>query len=175
MRIPKCIDDLRETLVYFIIFLLSEITLYHFLDGVLAMLALFLLFVAVFIGVATEYLYFGRNITIDSDGCTFSLGKYTKTYKWSQMSVIYCENNSFQFGDCESPAPGIILSGTPIRKPQKIAAMTYCRFKHPLTTVFLRFQNDTDVPLTGKRIYRGYLVDKERIMCLLKEVGKLNI
>lgn len=48
----------------------------------------------------------------------------------------------------------------------KIAAMTFCRTKHQLSSVYIRFieSEDTHFPVTGKTVYYGYTAKNAEIL-----------
>lgn len=171
MEISRCNDDLCETLEGFLAIALIWILTWFILSGfwlVFVSACILILFLAEGIH---DYLYFGRCIVLDENGCTFKLGRWERSYAWSAVNVIYCKNTNFCFGDGESPLPGIIISGKAIKKPKKVAAMTYCRMKHPLCSVFLRFENNVRGPITLKRFYNGYVVNREELLEFLKKTG----
>jgi len=130
-----------------------------------------LLFIVGFI----DWVYFSRTILLTSYGCTFILGKRTKEFTWDEMHLELVENSSFFFGDSEIPCEGVILSVKPILKPLCVGAMTYCRFSHPSASVFVRFASPSDEKLirtSGKFIYRGFVANKDEILCFLaKKTG----
>lgn len=47
-----------------------------------------------------------------------------------------------------------------------MAGMTYCRIMHPFSSVYLRFRSDEDVhkTITGKIVYDGYTIEKEKAL-----------
>ena len=65
---------------------------------------------------------------------------------------------------------GVILSAKPISKPVHIGAMTYCRFTHPGTSVFIRFSSPFDrlIRTSAKFVYRGFVAEKDEILSFLR-------
>lgn len=163
--------DLQQLLLYALLAVIAQVFLFlllswnEFVIVVCIILDIFLLIAGVI-----DWLYISRKIILDIHGVTFVLKSSTKTFSWEEMQLQYTKNSSFLFGDSEIPGEGVILSTKPISKPAHIGAMTYCRFTHPSTSVFIRFSSELDrLPETSaKFVYRGFAADKSEILKFLE-------
>lgn len=167
MKIKPCTDDIISVIgiwpviiIAEVIFLLSGERNAFFIAGI----ALLNVFVGVF--TIRDLLYFLRTLDLDMEGCTFSIGKFRKRYAWSELTVQLCDARNFTFRDSDKWGPGLLICPRTANLSCKLAPMTYCRTKHPLSSVYLRFETakDTRKNVTGKIIYGGYTVDREKIL-----------
>lgn len=171
MEVSRDLADLQELLVFAILTMIAQVFLLFVLSWnevviiVCAILDFFLLIVWL-----ADWTYFSRKIILDIYGCTFISIRTTKKFTWEEINLQYTENASFLFGDSEIPGEGVILSLKPISKPEYIGAMTYCRFTHPSTSVFIRFRSPLDRSNRNyaKFVFRGFVADKDEILNFLQ-------
>lgn len=171
MEVSGNVADLRQLLVFDILAVIAQVYLLFVLSWnevvIIAciILDIFLLFVGL-----VDWLYFSKKIILDAYGCTFASIRATKKFTWEEMHLQYTDNTAFLFGDSEIPGEGVILSANPILKPMHIGAMTYCRFTHPSTSVFIRFTSPFDVltRTSAKFVYGGFVADRDEVLGYLR-------
>lgn len=171
MRICKCVDDFREMLVYAVLAIAAEVYLCFVLSWhTAAIVGCAVLNLVMFIGYTVDFLYLCRTILLDKTGCSFAVGKYQKIYTWQEINIQHVKNASFLFGDSEISGEGVILSTHKIAKPKYIGAMTYCRFTHPFSSVFIRFGSDPGdrKKKSAKYVYGGFYAERSELMDFLK-------
>lgn len=162
--------DLRQLSFFAVLAVIAQVFLLFVLSwNIVAIVACVILSILILILGFADWLYFNRTVILDAYGCTFISFFATKKFSWEDIHLLRTENSSFFFGDSEIPGEGIILSVKPISKPLHIGAMTYCRFTHPSTSVFIRFTSPVDrlKKPTAKLIYTGFVADKKDILSLL--------
>lgn len=120
--------------------------------------------------------YFGRTITLDSEGCCFSFRGFEKKFRWEELDVQYYKNDHShsRLGNREADGPGILINVKGRKYRSKLPAMTYCYFFHPMTSVFLSFPvpwDDRD-PWKRSPMIRGYVIKREELLAVLKELGQ---
>lgn len=171
MEVSGSLDDLRQLLVFAILALIAQVFLLFVLswNEVVIIVCIILDFLLLIVGLV-DYLYLNRKIILDVYGCTFVSNRATKKYTWEEINLQHTENALFFFGDSEIPGEGVILSVKPISKPVHIGAMTYCRFTHPSTSVFIRFASPFDrlKRTSAKFVYRGFVAEKDEILSFLR-------
>ena len=171
VEISRNLNDLRQQLFYAILAVIAQVfLLLAFSWNVVVIIVCTILnIVLLLIGLA-DWLYFSRKIILDLYGCTFISSRGTKKFTWEEIHLQHIENSSFLFGDSEIPGEGVILSVKPISKPVNIGAMTYCRFTHPGTSVFIRFSSPFDrlIRTSAKFVYRGFVAEKDEILSFLR-------
>lgn len=164
-------DDLQQLLVYALLAVIAQVFLLLLMswNGFVIVVCI-ILDIFILLAGLVDWLYISRKIILDIHGVAFVSKSATKTFSWEEMHLQYTKNSSFLFGDSEIPGEGVILSTKPISKPVHIGAMTYCRFTHPCTSVFIRFSSELDrLPETSaKFVYRGFVADKGEILKFLK-------
>lgn len=120
--------------------------------------------------------YFGRTITLDSEGCCFSFHGFEKKYRWEELDVQYYENDHShsRLGNREAEGPGILINVKGRKYRSKLPAMTYCYTFHPMTSVFLSFPVPWDDRDPRKRapMVRGYVIKREELLAVLEELGQ---
>ena len=171
IKIAGNVQDLIESLVFVILAVIAQVFLLFVLSwNVVVIVVCIILSVILLITAIVDCLYFSRTVILNADGCTFISFFTTKKFSWENIYLLHTKNSSFFFGDSEFSGEGIILSVKPISKPLHIGAMTYCRFTHPSTSIFIRFT--TPIVRTkeacAKFIYAGFVADKEDISHLLQ-------
>ena len=167
LEISGNINDLLENLVYVVIAVIAQVFLLFVLSwNKVVVIMCIMLSVLILIDGLIDWLYISRKIVLDAYGCTFISTKGTKKFTWEELYLQHTENSSYLFGDSEIPGEGVIISVKPISKPVHIGAMTYCRFAHPRTSVFIRFASPMDsLPKTSaKFVYRGFVADKNEVL-----------
>ena len=172
MEISSNSDDLKELLFFQILATLGQLFFLYLLDWhIFAIIACIIITILILIGMIIDRLYLNKKIILDQYGCTFVWKKKTRIFSWEDIHLQYVENSAFLFGDAEIPGAGIILSSKPISKLKHIGAMTYCRFTHPITSVFVRFtSSQNDLKRTSSHfLFGGFAANKEEIICLLKQ------
>ena len=120
--------------------------------------------------------YFGRTITLDSEGCCFSFRGFEKKFRWEELDVQYYKNDHShsRLGNREADGPGILINVKGRKYRSTLPAMTYCYFFHPMTSVFLSFPvpwDDRD-PWKRSPMIRGYVIKREELLAVLKELGQ---
>ena len=72
----------------------------------------------------------------------------------------------YSFYGSDKWGPGLLIYPRKANYSCKLAPMTYCRTRHPLSSVYLRFETakDTRKNVTGKIIYDGYTADREKVL-----------
>lgn len=177
MELSKVDNDLKDTweiaildVIGIVIFILIAHPWNIFIMNILAVIECVLIGTLGIILTLLDWIYLGRRIILDEAGCTFVVNGKTKKYAWKELHILYTKN-TFCFGDSEPQGEGIIISVNPISKSEKISAITYCRSKHPATSVFIRFSTfDVELKrkkIAGKRVYMGYIADKETVFSFL--------
>lgn len=171
MEVCGDVVDLRQLLVFAILAAIAQVFLLFALSwNEVVIIVCIILDVLLFIVGLVDWLYFSRKIILDAYGCAFVSLRATKKFTWEELHLQHTENSSFLFGDSEIPGEGVILSVKPISKPVHIGAMTYCRFTHPCTSVFIRFSSSFDrlTRTSAKSVYRGFVADKDELLDFLR-------
>ena len=171
MEVSGDVNDLRQQLVFAILVVIAqEFLLFAFSWNVVVIIGCIILDILLLLVGLVDWLYLSRKIILDAYGCTFVSSRGTKKFSWEEIHLQHTENSSFLFGDSEIPGEGVILSVKPISKPVHIGAMTYCRFTHPGTSVFIRFSSPLDrlIKTSAKFVYRGFVADKDEILSFLR-------
>lgn len=122
-------------------------------------------------------LYLSRTITLDDEGCCYSIWGVKRKFKWEDLTIQYCENRSPLFGLCAiSPiyGPGILINVKGRKYRSKLPAMTYCETFHPMTSVFLRFRGPRDDLKSWQFNHPiiGYTLKREELLAALEELGQ---
>lgn len=171
MEVSREVNDLRKQLVFAILAVIAQVFLLFALswNAFVIIVCIILDFLLLLVGLV-DWIYFSRKIILDAYGCTFVSSWGTKKFTWEEIHLQHTENSSFLFGDSEIPGEGVILSAKPISKPVQIGAMTYCRFTHPGTSVFIRFSSPSDrlIRTSAKFLYRGFVAEKDEILSFLR-------
>ena len=171
MEVSGDVVDLRQLLIFAILAAIAQVFLFFALSwNVVIIIACIILDILLFIAGFVDWLYFSRKIILDAYGCAFVSLRATKKFTWEEIHLQHTKNSSFLFGDSEIPGEGVILSVKPISKPVHIGAMTYCRFTHPSTSVFIRFSSPFDriIRTSAKFVYRGFVADKDEMLDFLR-------
>ena len=172
MEINRTDSDLKQLLFCVILAVIAQgVLLFATTFNVIAIIACVILDILVLIVDLAEWSYFSKKIILSADGCTFVSGKTTKKFTWEELYVQRTKNDAFFFGSGEISCEGVIISGKPISRSERIGAMTYCRFTHPRISVFIRFSSpsvDEAIKKSGRLVYRGFVADKTEILDLLK-------
>ncbi len=160
--------ELRQQLIVFgILTVMAQAFILFALSwNVIVLVVCIILDCMLLINKIVDWLYFSRKIILDANGCSFVSIISTKKFTWEEINLQHTKNSSFFFGDSEIPGEGVILSSKPISKPMHIGAMTYCRFTHPRTSVFIRFTSDFDRTKKNfaKFVYKGFVADKDELL-----------
>lgn len=182
VQVSRDVTDLRQLLVFAILAVIAQVFLLFVLswNKVVIIVCVILDILLLIVGFV-DWLYLNRTIVLDEYGCTFASIWSTKKFAWEEIQLQYTKNLSFLFADSEIPGEGVILSVKPVPKSVHIGAMTYCRFTHPSTSVFIRFASPLDRLKTtsAKFVYGGFSADKDELLGLLnvekkKEDGTLS-
>ena len=167
MKIPLCRDEVYVQCLFCAIGFTGAGALCWVCDwatpavwGAIAIVAL------VLITTIHEAIYYGRSFILDESGFTIILAGYRKKYSWDKITYSNCDNRNEMLCDGEWCYPGVIISAKPINKPAHIAAMTYTRYSHPFSSVFLSYRSEAtdNPPSTLKYVATGYVVEKNDIM-----------
>ncbi len=170
MKIARAVSDLHQLLFSAILAMIAQGVLLFVLSwNVVAVIGCIILDVLLFSAGLADWIYFSREIILDTHGCIFVSGGKTRKFAWNEIYLQYAENACFLFGDAEISSEGIILSAKPISKPEWVGAMTYCRFTHPGISVFIRFSSSHDrlTAATAKLVYKGFVADKREFLDFL--------
>ena len=171
MEVSGDVIDLQQLLLFLVLAVIAQVFLLFALSwNIVAIIACMILDVLLLLDGLIDWLYFRRKIVLDAYGCTFVSGRRIKKFTWEEMHLQYTKNSSYLYGDSEIPGEGVILSVKPISKPEHIGAMTYCRFTHPGTSVFIRFSSPFDrlIRTSAKFLYRGFVAEKDEILSFLR-------
>ena len=117
--------------------------------------------------------YFGRTITLDSEGCCFSFHGFEKKYRWEELDVQYYKNVYKYRPSNGINSPGILINVKGRKYNPKKPAMDYCSTFHPMTSVFLSFPipwDDLD-PWKRSPMIRGYVIKREELLAVLEKLG----
>ncbi len=174
MEIYKCTDDLQEVFFSDILAIIGVIFLCSALSwNIIAIVASAAIILMTFVGTFIDWLYLSRRIVLDEVGCTFISGKRKKRFTWQEMNVQYVDELSVLFADCEIAGDGVIISANPISKSTYIGAMTYCKFTHPFTSVFIRFGPSPEniKKAAGKFIYGGFFQNRSDLRNYLESIN----
>ena len=167
MIIPPCKKQIQQDFVTFLLSLVGGLFLVWALNyNPIAIFTCVIIFLLAIISLCQSALYFGRSFQLDSNGFAISLAGYSKKYPWDKVNCLFCEKCNWRIGDSEWSNPGVIISVKPINKLTSIAPMTYCRYTHPVHSVFLAYKSEKtyDPPSTGKLMHIGYIADKDKLL-----------
>ena len=173
MEIETCNDDLQKSIFYAFLAVIAQVFLLAILSWhKIAIIGCVVLSIILGLSLFLDYLYFSRKIMLDASGCAFVSKRTTRKYTWEELYVQHTENPPYLIQDGEISGEGVIVSCFPIPKTLGVGAMTYCRYKHPSASVFIRFispdEADKIIQKAGKLIYRGYIADKDQLLAFLK-------
>ena len=118
--------------------------------------------------------YFGRTITMDSEGCCFSFRGFEKKFRWEELDVQYYKNDRNYNSGHQVNSPGILINVKGRKYRSMLPAMMYCYRFHPMTSVFLGFPvswDDRD-PWERSPMLRGYVMKREELLAVLEELGQ---
>ena len=172
MEIKGDVSDLRELLFYDILVVIGQVFLLFVLSwNVVAIMVLIILDILLLPAWIVDRLYLSRKIILDECGCTFVSSMGIRKFRWEEIYLHHTKNSSYLYADSEIPGEGIILSVKPISKQMHIGAMTYCKFTHPRTSVFIRFSSSFDrlKRTSGKFVFGGFVADKDKLLGFLKQ------
>lgn len=174
MVIKPCKDDLISLLAIWPVIILCEILVavtssfdQLFIGGMMV------LNICLAISSVRDFLYLSRTIFIDQDGCTISVCGYSKKYDWDSLKVQICDEKSFIFSDSDTAGPGLLIGPKTLLTNKIIAPMTYCRYRHPFSSVYIRYRTpkDDQRKVTGKTVYHGYTEERDTILDYLDSIG----
>lgn len=172
LQIDGNISELKILTFFYILFVVLLVFMaWHLSWHIVAVVGYTVCFIFILILWLIDWTYFGRTVILNADGCTFVSSSKTKTYSWDSIYLFHTMNStSFYFGDYEIPGEGVILSVNPVKMPSRMRAMNYCKFTHPSTSVFIRFENPELERIYKKsaQIYlTGFVAAKEDVLrCL---------
>ena len=178
MTIEPCIKEMREDWLAWIVYILLEIYGLSLCDWSVAMLLPMILLtgIALFFTVRRQ-IYLGRTIILTPENCTFSILGYQKTYEWKELNVQFCENKWV----CKPGfildvyGPGIMICEKTLEIQKGEGGPSYCRTRHPIHSVFIRFQSEEDDYKNAwngiKNFTYGYSIEQNAIIGYLKSIG----
>lgn len=176
MEMHPCKDDVGAIIGVYIVVALCEIGLL-LVSEFESFFVIMILLVNIVLGIVLirDLFYLYRTITIEREGCTFSMGKWSKNYNWCDLEVQLCEDKHYKFYGADISGPGILISPKSLKCSNKIPYMTFCRYKKPFTSVYIRFKSSVDEKrlIYGKVVYFGYTAEQEKIMDYLKSIDIL--
>ena len=174
MVINPCKDDLISLLAIWPVIILCEI-LVAVTSGFNLMLisGIMILNVCLAISSVRDFVYLSRIICLDQSGCTFRVRGYSKQYSWDQLKVQICDENTIKFTDSDTMGPGLQIGPKTMLTSKRIAPMTYCRYRHPFSSVYIRYRTpkDDQRKVTGKTVYHGYTEERDTILDYLDSIG----
>lgn len=174
MKIKPCTDDIISVFSIWPVIILCEMFISftynwnkYVMSGLLIMNGI--------LGISSmrDIVYFARTIVLDCEGCAFSILGFKKRYKWSDLNMHLCENDNIQYSDSEARGPGLLIYPRNAKYFRRIAAMTYCRYFHPFSSLYIRFKalKKGRQIVTGKVVYYGYVVEKKVLLDYLSTIG----
>lgn len=185
MKIEPCRKELREItpwlfLFYMLLVLLGICGLIFEKDAFRAIFALILVTTGLGIFYLDIFLYLGRTFILDENGCTMILGKHQRSYEWAELYVQYYEYSPEKRDTTPLiPGSGIVISRRPVKSFPE-GPMSYCLYRHPISSVFFRFTlkdtNDENArPRNTKgAFFYGYMVEKEPLLKILSNVNVIK-
>lgn len=176
MEIRPCKDDILSLLGAYFVVALGQVFLLFVSDfNIFCVIGILLLDIVLCIVLVRDSIYLCRTVLLEREGCTFSFGKKSKKYKWHELKVQLCEEKSFSFYDADISGPGILICPKILKCVGKIPYMTFCRYRKPFSSVYIRFKSSVDEKrvIYGKVAYYGYTAEKETIMNYLKSIDIL--
>ncbi len=170
MKIGFCKDDLTVLLFAVLPTTFVATILFCYQDGwsFFSLIAYPALFLIVCLLQVPDVLYLSRTISLEPDGVTVSIWKYQKHYCWNELTVFYCQNRHGISID-DWPKLGLLITAVPFRKLYRFTAQSTCIYTHPVRSVFLRFQTEDTDYTTAKLVYKGYVIEKEKLLRFLSE------
>ncbi len=142
-------------------------------DAILLAVTIFLCAMLEVVCISTV-VYFGRTITLDSEGCCFSFRGFEKKFRWEELDVQYYKNDRNYNSGYQVNSPGILINVKGRKYRSMLPAMMYCYRFHPMTSVFLGFPvswDDRD-PWERSPMIRGYVMKREELLAVLEELGQ---
>ena len=167
MKIKPCEDDIISVIAIWPVIIIAEVI--FLLPGernTFFIVGIVLLDFLLGICSIRDLVYFSRTIELSQEGCTFSVWKFHKKYRWNDLTVQLCNDRNFAFRDSDKSGPGLLICPKATKYCHKMAGMTYCRIMYPFSGVYLRFRSDEDAhkTITGKIVYDGYTIEKEEAL-----------
>ena len=176
MEIKPCKDDIGSLIGAYVVVTLCEV-FWLFLSefNTFFVVLIILLGIALYAGLIRDTVYLCRTVSLDSDGCTFSLGKQSKKYGWHESTVQLCGDKDFSSYDSDVSGAGILICPKSVEYSGRVPYMTFCRRRKPFSSVYIRFTSSVDERkiTTGKAIYYGYTSERETVTDHLKSIGVL--
>lgn len=172
LQIDGNIHEFKAYIIIHITFLASMVCMSWIYSWHLVMVAPCIFCYVVFLILRIiDWTYYGRKVIMNADGCTFVSFSKTRTYSWDSIYLFHTMNTTNQYYfDREIPGEGVILSVNPIKVPSNMRAMNYCKFTHPSTSVFIRFENlemDRSYAKASQLYLTGFVAKKEDVLnCL---------
>lgn len=167
MELKPCINDIISVIAIWPVIILCELLFLivsHF--PALFSAGLFFLNIILCFFSLRDLIYFARRIRFDAEGCTISLWKFQKQYKWDCLNIQLWDDRKPMFSDSDITGPGLLVYPKAHRYAAKCAAMTYCRKKIPFSGIYIRFASGIDKSpgQTGKTVYYGYVMERRILM-----------
>ena len=173
MEIGPCKDDMASILGVCIVIVLCEggLLFASKFDSFI-LIGILLLNIVLCVVLIRDSLYLYRTVTLGRDGCTFSIGKLSKTYNWCDLWVQLYGDKNFHFYDADLSGPGILICPKSLEYRERIPCMTFCRYRKPFSSVYIRFRSSADENrvIYGKVVYYGYTAEQKTIMDYLKSI-----
>ena len=173
MEIKPCKNDVISLLGIYLVATLCEIVFLFATQFDLFFVVVFLLLnIVLIILFMRDFVYLYRTIKIEREGCTFSFGKWSRTFIWSELNVQLCGDKQFNFYDSDISGPGILIYPKSLKCSNRIPYMTSCRYKKPFSSVYIRFRSSEDESKVnyGKLVYYGYSAERETLMDYLQSI-----
>ena len=173
MQIKPCKDDVGSIIGVYIVIALCEIGLLFVCEFELFFVIMILMLNVVLSAVLIrDLIYLYRAITIEREGCTFSIGKWSKSYRWCDLMVKLCEEKHFKFYGSDISGPGILICPKSMKHSNRIPYMTFCRYRKPFSSVYIRFKSADDERkiIYGKVVYYGYIAERKLLMDYLQSI-----
>lgn len=167
MEIKPYVDDIISVIaIWPVIIVIESLVIFVSELNSCFIIGIILLNVLLCFSSIRDFLYLSRTIIIDREGCTFSVWRFNKKYKWSSLKVQLCDDSNFVFSDSDVSGPGLLIYPLSAKYNKKISPMTYCRRKYPFSSVYLRFETtqNKQPTVTGKIVYYGYTAGRQEVL-----------
>ena len=136
-----------------------------FWDGVSIILLIVVLFAVCFVPLAIAS---SRTFVLDENGCTVSLWRFQKTYRWEDMKTKQQENFGAAWRSIGWMNEGIVFCVHRTKRPLIIPVVYYCAFRHPFSYIYIEFKKKKPDGTTQSSLYA---IDEQELKTHLNEWG----
>ena len=111
MKIKPCLDDIISVVaIWPVIIVIECLVIFVSKLNAFFFLGIVLLNALLFVSSVRDFLYLSRTIILDHEGCTFSIWRFCKKYKWSSLKVQLCDDSKFVFSDSTKALVKVLFS-----------------------------------------------------------------